>query len=443
MSNDIYLVFNEDGVGTPADQEENKRKDNCMHEFLNSLTMQQRQSYDEYLTLSKNTPARLSTYSPAIMFKHWDIEDGEYAKNIFNSTIKKPDLKNVISKVRILSAKYGRGSVYMQCGSLSAFKKSIPDSITKLAKENKAEPIICWALRYDPMFTISDTMIWMPSKFVMALSRVTNTESSLYTYNMNFEVNIMLQVWYKYPEIPVGQFQNFRIESIEFHPKQHRLQRKLRKYFVERNISRSAQKFQQKFPDLLQFLKSRENLLNRFIHEYIGFFSFIDDILDLNECKVHNLGERFVNGDTYDVIVQSIFLLNEYSELLKSVMWKNEIIESALLENIGNDLRNIILEMDFEQKELSIVEWWVFHGNFLRYKRKMLQFENLKCNILGRRICANCGKSDINSIRKYQKCVGCRFMFYCSHQCQKKDWKRKHRAVCSLYSLFYCLCLDF
>ena len=33
------------------------------------------------------------------------------------------------------------------------------------------------------------------------------------------------------------------------------------------------------------------------------------------------------------------------------------------------------------------------------------------------------------SVRKFNKCARCRFVFYCSKACQKDDWKN-HKKIC-------------
>ena len=45
-----------------------------------------------------------------------------------------------------------------------------------------------------------------------------------------------------------------------------------------------------------------------------------------------------------------------------------------------------------------------------------------------KRICHNCKKSGVG----FPKCSGCQSVYYCSRECQKTDWKKRHKKILSL-----------
>lgn len=48
--------------------------------------------------------------------------------------------------------------------------------------------------------------------------------------------------------------------------------------------------------------------------------------------------------------------------------------------------------------------------------------------------CHLCGKEESDEL-KLLRCGGCRSVCYCSKECQKKDWKTQHKAVCKQLSV--------
>jgi hypothetical protein len=48
-------------------------------------------------------------------------------------------------------------------------------------------------------------------------------------------------------------------------------------------------------------------------------------------------------------------------------------------------------------------------------------------------VCASCNRMKLqHPLRVYKCCAGCRWVYYCSRACQKRDWKT-HKALCTLY----------
>ncbi|KAJ3076952.1 hypothetical protein HDU98_010228 [Podochytrium sp. JEL0797] len=43
-------------------------------------------------------------------------------------------------------------------------------------------------------------------------------------------------------------------------------------------------------------------------------------------------------------------------------------------------------------------------------------------------ICECCRDASTNSLTK--KCAGCKSVYYCSHECQSRDWKQGHKLIC-------------
>ena len=44
--------------------------------------------------------------------------------------------------------------------------------------------------------------------------------------------------------------------------------------------------------------------------------------------------------------------------------------------------------------------------------------------------CAACGKAP-DSANLLKRCGGCKCVLYCSPECQKQDWRERHKSVCS------------
>ena len=44
--------------------------------------------------------------------------------------------------------------------------------------------------------------------------------------------------------------------------------------------------------------------------------------------------------------------------------------------------------------------------------------------------CEFCGSSEDELEAKLKRCNNCKEVYYCSRECQKKDWKRGHRDTC-------------
>eukprot|EP01084_Bolivina_argentea_P212456 361149_1 len=145
----------------------------CYRRFRASLSKEQAISYCHYLKTRTNntfsiamTNVKNTRNNPNLVLLNMDIEDGNYARNIVDVTVNH-NLDNIKSRIKTLHAKYGRGSVYVQCSSVSKFKQLAPDNIVKLAMNDEVNPIICWAVHYDPLFILSDMMIWLPSNFIL------------------------------------------------------------------------------------------------------------------------------------------------------------------------------------------------------------------------------------------------------------------------------------
>ena len=45
------------------------------------------------------------------------------------------------------------------------------------------------------------------------------------------------------------------------------------------------------------------------------------------------------------------------------------------------------------------------------------------------RRCGQCGVWQSDTERKLERCSGCKLVYYCSRECQKRDWK-EHKAHC-------------
>jgi hypothetical protein len=45
-------------------------------------------------------------------------------------------------------------------------------------------------------------------------------------------------------------------------------------------------------------------------------------------------------------------------------------------------------------------------------------------------LCAACGVSEIEKELVFSRCSKCKDARYCSPECQKKDWKERHRRIC-------------
>ena len=55
-------------------------------------------------------------------------------------------------------------------------------------------------------------------------------------------------------------------------------------------------------------------------------------------------------------------------------------------------------------------------------------------NITGE--CSACHKPEPEGVKPFQKCGKCKFIKYCSKECQRKDWKY-HRVVCKTFGKHY------
>ena len=57
--------------------------------------------------------------------------------------------------------------------------------------------------------------------------------------------------------------------------------------------------------------------------------------------------------------------------------------------------------------------------------------QRLQNLMAGRRLCDFCKKSESQLKKKVLTCSRCKGAFYCSQECQKKDWKKGHKRVCT------------
>eukprot|EP01083_Nonionella_stella_P002150 6193_1 len=442
----------------------------CLRKFFESLTPEQVKSHRNYLHNSTNncfqSANKNATNDPNLMLRHMKIDDNNYLQNILNSTVKSDAIIDAITpRIIDLHSKYGRGSIFIQCSTVSQFKQSTPDNIIQLAIDDAIHPIICWAVRYDPLFSLSDIMLWLPSRFICGIIGMADENCSIYKYPIKYAISTTVVVWEKYPSIPYYQIKHFCVNTADVNPQKDTLSKTFQKYFADTSdISTSRAKFRRRFPEFYEDIigcNNGEMVLDVHVFEQIGFLTCVDDIVDEDfrrGTQITNRMEGFTTNDDYDIVSLKLDQIVQFEDFFNSKYFKMLITNTMKSEWSGitsayksKRCMQTIAEgadfvWDYDVKGVvtrrNIVSWYVLVGLLMKYVKKIMQYQRLKARIFMQNICAHCNRSDDSFSVKFKRCGDCKQLYYCSKKCQKADWNNKHRLFCEVYQNMTYLSFD-
>lgn len=77
------------------------------------------------------------------------------------------------------------------------------------------------------------------------------------------------------------------------------------------------------------------------------------------------------------------------------------------------------------------IEQGPMQGQIFSCLQRQIRMSNAGPLALPARVCSACPNFQHPSERpKYRKCAGCLAVYYCSRECQKHDWRERHKAMC-------------
>ena len=92
------------------------------------------------------------------------------------------------------------------------------------------------------------------------------------------------------------------------------------------------------------------------------------------------------------------------------------------LEAANNQVKQCVKLLGVQQRSVSGAELFLAMNNPQRLHSQLME---------RRRLCDFCKKSEPQLKKKVLTCSRCKGAFYCSQECQKKDWKKGHKRVCT------------
>lgn len=136
-------------------------------------------------------------------------------------------------------------------------------------------------------------------------------------------------------------------------------------------------------------------------------------IVSTKDIERITLPEMQLKGAAHVIVRLELFLTqNDDTKRLDMRVYD----PAGKIEMTPKDIKTASRRLGREIQKLAATE---------KSSRSSIDISNLEAKIM--RVCANCKKYGVG----LGKCSGCMQVYYCTEECQKIDWKKGHRTVCS------------